>query len=224
MAVPPEEFVVVPTGRHGLPANVVAAHQRQRLIMATIELVAKHGYRATSIDHIVKRAKVGYVAFYELFDGKEACFAGAFELIVAEAHEQLAAAVTAGQPWPEQICAGLQALVELIAANPERARVALVEAPAAGPAAYSRYEEAIEGAIPMLRAGRALRAGTTELSQVLEEAIIGGIVWIFHERLVKDEAKAIPEMLSEAVLIALAPYLGEAEAQRIAGGDLTATN
>lgn len=216
MAAPPEEMAAVPTGRHGLPANIVAEHQRQRLIAATIELVAKRGYRSTSIDHIVKGAKVGYVAFYELFDGKEACFTAALEQIVSETGEQLTAAVGGADSWPQQICDALRRLVELIAAEPARARVALVEAPAAGPEAYRRYEEAVDSTIPKLREGRALRSGTAELSQTLEEAIVGGVAWIFHQRLVNSEAAAIPTMLEEAIQITLAPYLGEAEAQRIA--------
>lgn len=208
--------MVAPTGRHGLPADIVAAHQRQRLMASTIALVAKRGYRATSLDHIVKNAKVGYGAFYDMFEDKEACFAAAFEEIVEEAREELAAAVAAAASWPEQVCAGLGRLVELIAAEPARARVALVEAPAAGSTAYRRYEEAVDGAIPRLREGRALRSGGAELSEMLEEAIVGGVVWIFHQRLVKGEAAAVPGLLGEAIQIALAPYLGEAEAQRIA--------
>ncbi len=222
MTMPPDEAAVLPTGRHGLPANIVADYQRQRLIAATIELVAKRGYRATSIDHIVKNARVGYVAFYELFDGKEGCFTAALEEIVAEAHERLIAVVEATDPWPQQICAALRGLVELIAAEPARARVALVEAPAAGPEAYRRYEQAVDGAIPKLREGRALRGEAAALSQTLEEAIVGGVVWIFHQRLVNGEADAIPGMLGEAIRIALAPYLGEAEARRLGAEALAA--
>jgi AcrR family transcriptional regulator len=216
MAARRDEIMVAPMGRHGLPADIVAAHQRQRLMASTIALVAKRGYRATSLDHIVKNAKVGYGAFYDMFDDKEACFAAAVEEIIEEARDELTTAVAAEESWPEQVCAGLGRLVELIAAEPARARVALVEAPAAGPAAYRRYEEALDGAIPKLREGRGLRSGGTELSATLEEAIIGGVVWIIHQRLVKGEAQAVPGLLSEAIQIALAPYLGEAEAQRIA--------
>ena len=222
MTVPPEEAAVVPTGRHGLPANIVADYQRQRLIAATIELVAKRGYRGTSIDHIVKSARVGYVAFYELFEGKEDCFTAALEEIVSEARAQLTTAVDPTDPWPQQICAALRGLVEMIAAEPARARVALVEAPAAGPEAYHRYEQAVDAAIPKLREGRALRGEAAELSQTLEEAIVGGVVWIFHQRLVNGEADAIPGMLGEAIQIALAPYLGEAEARRIGAEVLAA--
>jgi AcrR family transcriptional regulator len=219
MAGQEEEVLVVPTGRHGLPANVVAEHQRARLLGATTELVAKRGYRGTSVDHIVKAAKVGYVAFYELFDGKEGCFLAAFEQIVSETRAELAAAVSPEAPWPEQICAALARLVELIAADPARARVGLVEVQAAGPAAFARYQEAIDAAIPKLREGRVYRPEAAALTDTLEEATLGGLAWIFHQRLVRGESAKIAGLLGEAIQIALSPYLGEAEAQRVAAAN-----
>jgi AcrR family transcriptional regulator len=216
MARLPESLNVAPTGRHGLPADVVAVYQRERLLAATIELVAKRGYRGTSTDHIVKRARVGYVAFYELFEGKEDCFLAAFDRIVSEARSQLAEAIPAEAPWPEQVCAVLKAAVELIGADPGRARVGLVEVQAAGPIAYAHYEAAIDNAIPLLRAGRAFVPASADLSETLEEAVIGGIVWIFHQRLVKGEAEKIGDLLGDTIQAALRPYLGEAEARRIA--------
>jgi AcrR family transcriptional regulator len=212
----PDKLMTVPTGRHGLPPDIVATYQRERLLAATIELVAKRGYRSTSIDHIVKSARVGYVAFYELFEGKEECFLAAFDRIVEETGEALAAAVAAETGWPEQICAALDALLDLIAADPTRARVGLVEVQAAGRKAYARYEEAIDAAVPKLREGRALSAEAPTLSNTLEEAILGGIAWILHQRLVKGEIGETRGLLGETIQIALSPYLGEAEAHRLA--------
>jgi AcrR family transcriptional regulator len=216
MAGAPDELVAVPTGRHGLPADIVAAHQRERLLNGTIEMVAKRGYRGTSIDHIVKAARVGHVAFYDLFDGKEDCFLAAFDRIVEETSETLGAAVSSEMDWAEQICSALGALLDLIAADPGRARVGLVEVQAAGRNAYARYEKAIDRAIPKLREGRAQGVEAAALSDTLEEAILGGVAWILHQRLVKGEIEKIGELLGETIQIALSPYLGEAEAHRIA--------
>jgi AcrR family transcriptional regulator len=211
-----EEVVVVPTGRHGLPADVVAEHQRERLLAATIAQVAKRGYRGTSVDHIVKTAKVGYVAFYELFEGKEECFAAAFERIVADTRAELAESASGEMPWAEQICRGLVTLARLIGAEPARARVALVEAQAAGPDAYRRYEAALDTAIPKLAEGRALRTGGPALASTTEEALVGAVAWSFHQLVVRGEAERAGSLVSETIRIALSPYLGEAEAARLA--------
>jgi AcrR family transcriptional regulator len=216
MAGLPESSAYVPTGRHGLPADVVATHQRERLIEATIAIVAKRGYQGTSVDHIVKSAKVGYVAFYDLFEGKEACFLAAFDRIVEDSSQAASAAVDPQAPWAEQVCAVLARMVAGIAADPARARVGLVEAQAAGPQAFARYEAAIDMPIPLLRKGRELTGSAAALSDSLEEAIVGGIAWILQQRLVTARGGEVEGLLAEVTEIALAPYLGEAEARRLA--------
>lgn len=215
MGQPPEE-AIVPLGRHGLSPDVVAAHQRERLFAATVDLVSKRGYRNTSIDHIVKSARVGYVAFYDLFEGKEDCFLAVFDRIVAETTKALAGAVASETEWPRQIAAALACVLDLIVADPRRARVALVEVQAAGPLAYVRYEEAVDRSVPKLREGRAFNPDTAELSSTLEEAVLGGILWVIHQRLVKGELQQPEPLLEEAIQIALSPYLGDAEARAVA--------
>jgi AcrR family transcriptional regulator len=211
----PEEVPIVPLGRHGLAPDVVAAHQRERLFKATVELVAKRGYRDTSVDHIVKAARVGYVAFYDLFDGKEECFLAAFDRIVEETAEALQEAVADREDWPHQMAAALACLLDLIVADPQRARVALVEVQAASPAAYRRYEEVVDLAVPMLREGRELSEEAAQLSDTLEEAVLGGIVWIVHQRLVKGELDDSEALLEQSIQIALSPYVGDAASREV---------
>jgi len=216
----PDEAPILPLGRHGLAPDVVAAHQRERLFEATVELVAKRGYRNTSVDHIVKTARVGYVAFYDLYEEKEECFLAAFDRIVEEATEELAEAVSDVEDWPQQLAAALGCLIDQIVADPKRARVALIEVQTAGPAAYSRYERVIDRAIPMLREGRALSDEAAQLSQTLEEAVLGGVIWIVHQQLVMGELEDAEELLGQAIQIVLSPYTGDAEAKRVAGAAL----
>jgi len=216
----PDEVPIVPLGRHGLAPDVVAAHQRERLFKATVELVAKRGYRDTSVDHIVKAARVGYVAFYDLFEDKEACFLAAFDRIVDEAAESLEQSISGEEEWPRQMAAALAHLLEMIAADPQRARIALVEVQAAGPAAYARYEAAVDRAVPKLREGRQLSEEATQLSGTLEEAVLGGVIWIVHQRLVKGELDDTEALLEQAIQIALSPFVGDSEAKRLAEATL----
>lgn len=212
----PEDAPVVPLGRHGLAPDVVAAHQRERLFEATVELTAKRGYRDTSIDQIVKAARVGYVAFYELFEGKEECFLAAFDRIVEEATEAVAEAVAGEPEWPDQIAAALSCLVDLAVADPKRARVALVEVQAASPAAYARYEEAIDRAAPKLREGRELNPEAERFSETLEEATLGGVTWIVRQQIVTGKLEEMEALLQQSIQIALSPYIGDAEARALA--------
>ena len=216
----PDEVPIVPLGRHGPAPDAVAAHQRERLFEATVDLVARRGYLNTSVDHLVKAARVGYVAFYDLFDDKEGCFLAAFDRIVEETAEALTEAVAGEQGWPQQMTAALSCLFDLLLEDPRRARVALVEVQAAGPDAYARYEQALDRAVPKLREGRELSEEAAELSETLEEAILGGIVWIVHQRIVKGELDEVEALLANSIQIALSPFVGEAEATRLAEATL----
>jgi|SRR6187402_543044 len=208
--------VIVPTGRHGLPPGVVAEQQRERLFAATVELVAKRGYRETSVSHIVEAARVGRVAFYKLYDDKEDCFLAAFDRIVEEGAEAVAAAVAETDGWPEEMAAGLDCLLDLAIAEPQRARIALVEVQAAGPRAHARYREVVDRAAPKLREGRQFSQEAAALSGALEEAILGGITWIVHQRVARGELRDSDALVAETIQIALSPYLGDEEAKRLA--------
>jgi AcrR family transcriptional regulator len=211
---------IVPLGRHGLAPDVVAQHQRDRLFEATVELVAKRGYRDTSIDHIVKSARVGYVAFYDFFEGKEDCFLAAFDRIVDEATSALKEAVAAEEEWPQQMAAALACLVDLIAGEPKRARIALIEVQAAGPRGYARYEEVVDRAVPKLREGRELSDDAAQLSQMLEEAVLGGVLWIAHQQIVEGRLDDVEPLLQQAIQISLSPYIGDDDARALADATL----
>jgi AcrR family transcriptional regulator len=215
MAGVPEDLLVVPSGRHGLPADVVAAHQRERLLTATIELVAKRGYRGTSIDHLVKSARVGYTAFYELFENKEECFCAAFDRIVTETRERIVLALPKDASWPEQVCSALRTLLAIIAAEPFRARIVLGEAHSAGEAAFLGHEALLDSVALLLREGRMLSRHPESLPPTLEEAIVGGVAWLLHQRVVIGELEEVEKMLGELALIVLEPYIGESKTREL---------
>lgn len=198
----------------------VPPDQRERLFAATVELVAKRGYRDTSVERIVEAAGVDMAAFHELYEDKEDCFLAAFDRIVTESTETVAAAVVETDGWAEEMATALACLLDLVVADPQRARVALVEVQAAGPGAYSRFKAAVDRAAPKLREGREFSNEAAAFSGALEEAILGGIVWIVHQRLVKGELGDPGSLLRETIQLALSPYLGGEEAERLAAAAL----
>jgi hypothetical protein len=46
--------------------------------------------------------------------------------------------------------------------------------------------------------------------------IVGGVVWMVRQRLLRGEVEQLPELLPTMLEFALAPYLGEARAAEIA--------
>lgn len=215
MAALPEHLQPTPVGRHSLPREVMASHQRERILAVATEVFAKRGYRSTTVDHIVAAAKVGVGSFYALFDGKEDCFLQAFDRIVAQSRERIAAGQPPSAAWPEQACAALHSLLELIAAEHFQARIVLVEAQTAGPPAEARYQATLEELAASMRHGRSLGSATAQLPATFEEVTLAGLAWLLHQRLVSAKLKGIAELFPEMAEILLEPYLGESEAGRV---------
>jgi AcrR family transcriptional regulator len=215
MASLPQYLSKVPVGREPLAREVIESHQRERIVEVAIEVFAKRGYRATTIDNITAAAQIGIGSFYALFDGKEECFLAAYDRILSDARASISAAVRDEADWPEASAAALRTLLELIAEHPHRARVALVEVQTAGAAALDAYEETLEELVPVLAEGRRLsRFG--ELPPSVEFAILSGIAWFLQQRIVLGELEELTAALPEVLEIVLAPYLGEDETARLA--------
>lgn len=204
----PEHLQAKPAGRHRLAPEVRAEHQRERVLDAATEVFAERGFQRTTIDDVVAAAKVGVGSFYDLFDNKADCFVQAYERIVAGARERIAAAVPAGASWPEQACVALRALLELIEAEPVRAKVALVEVQTAGPEALTRHEETVDSVIPLLARGRAENPALEGVPSHLEEAIVGGLAWLLQQRLAQGEFEGVEAHLPDVLEIAVVPYVG----------------
>jgi len=60
----------LPPGSHGIPANVVARNQRERLVAAMAEVCAEGGYAEASVARVAKRAGVSSLTFYKQFADK----------------------------------------------------------------------------------------------------------------------------------------------------------
>jgi AcrR family transcriptional regulator len=211
-----ERLATVPPGDHLVPRDLVVQSQRERMLLATAELVAERGYRRTTIELIAKTARVALTTFYEHFESKEECFLAAFDENIAAAAEVFAELVDPELDWTEQVSTGLEVFLEMVATETPRATLCLVESQAAGPAALARYQGMLERVAPKLREGRALNPRSARLPEGLEVALAGGIAWLVHQRLVAGEAAEIKALLPEMLQIALTPYVGEVEAGRAA--------
>jgi AcrR family transcriptional regulator len=187
---------------------------RDRILAAMVEIVAKRGYQKTTVEHIVKRAGVSRATFYQFFENREGCLLAALAEAERGLQRRVSEATKSGE-WTARICTAATVFVDQCAAEPAVARTCLVEVMTAGPVAMERYERALTGFVPLLREGRECLEGTGELPDDLEEMIIGGIVWMVHERLVRNEIDAISGLLPAMLELALLPYLGEEGAAQV---------
>jgi AcrR family transcriptional regulator len=211
-----ERLAKLPPGRHLVPPDFVAQNQRERMLLATAELVAERGYQKTTIELIAKTARVALSTFYEQFSSKEDCFLAAFDETIDAAAEVFDELLDPEQAWADQIAAALEIALEMVVNEPARARLCIVESQAAGGAALTRYQGMLERVAPKLREGRIHNPRASRLPDGLEVAIVGGLAWLIHQRLVTDRVDDIKGLLPEMLQVTLTPYVGEVEAARAA--------
>lgn len=171
---------------------------------AIAELTAERGYEATKIGDIVSRAAVARKTLYDNFDGKEDVFLAAFSSAVDEISGRIEEACEqAGQDWEARLRAGLAAFLGYVAEEPATARMCMVEAMSATPAANRRYEDALQRFVAMTKA---TVPHHEQLPETIEETLVGGVAWIVHQKLRRGEAEQAKDLLGELTEFVLAPY------------------
>jgi AcrR family transcriptional regulator len=180
---------------------------------AMAELTAEQGYEATKIADIVRRAGVARKTLYDNFDGKEEVFLGAFDSAVTEvaARIQESCVEIGADEWIDRIAAGLRAFLNFVAENPAVARMCLIEAMSATPAASARYDDAMGRFVELLRENTPADTG---LPDTIEETLVGGVAWILHQKIRHGEAEQALDLMPELLDFVLAPYQGVAKLKR----------
>ncbi len=196
--------------RPTLPREFVASHKRRRIMDAIAELTAEQGYEATKIGDIVRRAGVARKTLYDNFEGKEEVFLAAFDSGVEEAIQRVEADCAAAEGgWEEQVQAGLAAFLRYVSENPALARMCMIEALSATPAATERYEAAMQRFVELTQ--RTVPQDD-ELPETVEETLIGGVAWIIYQQIRRQEAEKAEDLLPELSEFMLAPFHGAAAA------------
>jgi AcrR family transcriptional regulator len=188
---------------------------------AMAELTAEQGYEATKIADIVRRAGVARKTLYDNFDGKEEVFLGAFDSAITEVSARIEeSCVGVGGDWVERIAAGLRTFLTYIAENPAAARMCLIEAMSATPAASIRYDDAMQRFVDLLQQNAPADTG---LPETIEETLVGGVAWILHQKIRRGEAEQALDLMPELLDFVLSPYHGVAKVQSEPGGESDST-
>lgn len=178
-------------------------------------MAAAKGYEATTVTDVIEVAGVSRATFYEMFDDKAACFLEAYDAVidVLVAHVTSAFESAAGEPWPERIAVGIGALAELLAAEADIARMAMVEVTAAGDDARARYRAALARFTPFLEEGRDYSRQTEELPPDTARFAIGGATSMIFDEIRAGRGPELQRILPDLVFAVLMPYLGPEEAE-----------
>jgi AcrR family transcriptional regulator len=187
-------------GGPGVPREEIERNQRERIHGAMVAVAAAKGYPSTTIADLLEVAGVSRSTFYGYFADKEACFLATLEPILAGILAATRSSLEGGSPLRERAEAGLGAFVGLIVAQPDAARLCVVEAEAAGPRAVAMVDASAAEFAAMLAAVLEQLPDQRGMPAEIVEAMVGGIRKMLQTRLHRR---------SEGELAALVPALVE---------------
>jgi AcrR family transcriptional regulator len=208
-----------PSGPRRLPGDLVRAIQRERLLVGMLRAVSELGYRSTNVQDVIERAGVSRPTFYEHFANKDDCFLAAFDTCAERLRERIAAAADeGGDIWRDRIRGGFNALLAFAEAEPEAARMVIVEARAANPDAALRRVALLDyfAACIDAKVRELLPAGTTH-SAVTASGVVGGVESLLYARLNKNQMDDLPALLPSLMYFAVLPYEGHLAASEELG-------
>lgn len=197
-----------------LPENVDGLSQRERLTWSMVRVVAEKGYDGVTVADIVARAGVSRTTFYDEFTNKDECLFASYDRVVDVLVHYVEEAFQTDGDWPERVRSGLDAFLRALAAEPDVARMAMVEVPSAGPEAHQRYRDALGRFLPFFAEGREYSSRGNELPPDVELMAVGGAEVIIFDEVVAGRVSKLPTMLPEILFAVLVPYLGPDEAAR----------
>ena len=163
----------------GVPAEQRRADRRDRLLAAAIAVVGRDGWQRTTVRAVCREAKLTERYFYEAFGDREALLEAAFDRVVEEVTLAILAAVAAAPHDAEaRARAAIGTFVDLVAADPARARVMLVEATGSD-ALHARRQAVTAGFARLVRDQAAVLYGVAPEgvadAELTAHALIGGL-------------------------------------------------
>jgi AcrR family transcriptional regulator len=187
----------LPAGMHGLPAELVARNQRERLIAAMAETCAEKSYAELAVADVVRCAGVSTATFYKQFDGKRDCMLAAHAELGGRLLEEIDRVAASASSWEEGVRIVIRTALAILAVDAPTARLLTVEILAVGPEGSERHDAALEALAQRLRAGRDPR-GDSPLAHAdwcavaAASALVGRVV-------MRGEAASLPGLEDELV-------------------------
>ncbi len=196
-------FPRLPRGPHRLSRETVEESQRNRILLAAVEVMAGKGYATTSVSDIVARAGVSRATFYQLFEDRLDCFlaanAIAQTILMAALDDQLKELESEAQSEPaERVSALLTTYLSTLADNAAFARVFLIEVYAAGPKAIEQRRQAYEKFVDLFSAAQSPNAGAghgaTAEERMMTEVLVAAVSSFVTNAVGADDVESLSEL------------------------------
>jgi AcrR family transcriptional regulator len=211
----PPALARLPEGRHRLPREFVEQNQRNRILLAALDVFGAKGFAAASVQDLIDGASTSRATFYKYFADKEEVLRAVHDEVLGWLEEEGSTAAAEASDWSAAVVAVCEGILGLFLADPRIARICGIEALLGGPEVRLRRAEALSRLEDGLRRGRVERPWGEDLPGLLEQFLVAGslslVTWMigFQE---EPEAEKLKRDLAEFLL---GPYLGAEDARRV---------
>jgi AcrR family transcriptional regulator len=188
----------------GVPREEVERNQRERLFGATVAVVANKGYADSSISDLIKVAGVSRTTFYKYFADKEECFLATLDELLAVALMATEQPVMLKGSLRARAEQGLSIFIGLLVAQPDAARICVVEAYAAGPRALRRVDWAMERCADLIAFVFEQTDDQKGMPREIIDAMVGAVRKMMHTRLQRRTESELVDMVPDLLRLAFA--------------------
>jgi AcrR family transcriptional regulator len=207
----------LPRGRHKLPASAVRASQRERIVRAMLECVARDGYEATTVPHVVATARVSRNAFYELFKDKTDCFIAVCDQGAEELLAELLVLASEAD-WTRALLEGTRRYLRWWQERPAFSRAYFLSLPGAGERAIRQRKRQYAAFRAMFedlgRRARAEQPGLPPLDEIVPRALVLAITELVAEEVRAGNIDRLGDLEGEIAQLGLKLLANEAAAER----------
>jgi AcrR family transcriptional regulator len=191
--------------------------QRERLINAFTKIASERGWAGTTVADVAAAAGTSEDEFHRNFDNLRQCLSAAHDAFFSRLTAEVEGAVVDVEEWPYRVREAVGATIEFVAETAARARFFTVDALFAGPMILERENSEIDRVVPLMREGREHNPSAAGLPPLTEAILVCGAACLLRGALLGEGPLALERLRAELVEVLLAPYVGAAEAARIAG-------
>jgi AcrR family transcriptional regulator len=190
----------LPPGRHGIPAGVVAEHQRRRLLAAMAAVLAEQGYASVTTSQVSEAANVSTSTFYKHFGNLWDCALAAYVATADRLCAEIEDICEAADPRDDPLTVGIEAALGFCVAEPDLAQLLCAQAPLEASAIASARRLLISRLAAMLRRGRGSEEAGPQPAG-LDERLIDATLAFVHTRVAAGEAERLVELTPELIAI-----------------------
>lgn len=188
----------------------------ERILRAFAATVVERGYGETTLHEVAERASCSLSTFYSHFPGKEEAMLAAIDSAGSQMMGAVMPAYRRAPDWPQAIRSALRAMFAYGVAEPVYMELGTAHAFAAGRRVQEQRDDFVTALEELFRPGFELAPRTPA---VASQGIAGAIYALMFEQVRSKGAPHLPEIVPQATYVALTPFIGAAEACRVANGE-----